>query len=109
MSEPLYPAYLPTRADGYSKPVPVPEFEADEPGLRADPAKESLLRGATRVEKITPRVGTEIRGVQISELDKKGLDELALLAAERGVVVFVSNYVPDGGMSTDGHLERPEL
>jgi hypothetical protein len=88
-SEPLYSAYLPTRTDGYIAPIAVPAFDADEPGLRADPAKASLLKGAT-VENITPRIGTEIRGVQISSLGKEGLDELALLAAERGVVVFVS-------------------
>lgn len=92
-SEPLYPAYLPTRSDGYIAPIPVPLFEADEPGRRADPAKANLLKGATRVEKITPRVGTEIQGVQISQLDAKGLDELALLAAERGVVVFVRSLL----------------
>jgi sulfonate dioxygenase len=88
-SEPLYPAYLPTRSDGYNAPVAVPLFEAAEPGLRADPAKANLLKGATTAN-ITPRIGTEVRGVQISGLGKEGLDELALLAAERGVVVFVS-------------------
>jgi sulfonate dioxygenase len=88
-SEPLYPAYLPTRSDGYMAPVPVPLFDGDEPGLRADAAKTNLFKGG-RVENITPRVGTEIRGVQISQLDVAGLNELALLAAERGVVVFVS-------------------
>lgn len=96
-SEPLYPAYLPTRSDGYMAPVPVPLFDGDEPGLRADAAKTNLFKGG-RVENITPRVGTEIRGVQISQLDQKGLDELALLAAERGVVVFVSFMsISEGG------------
>ena len=87
-SEPLYPAYLPTRPDGFSAPVTLPLFEADEPGSRADPSKAALLKEAT-VTNITPRIGTEIRGVQISKLSKEGLDELALLAAERGVLVFV--------------------
>lgn len=90
-SEPLYPAYLPTRSDGYNAPVAVPLFEAEEPGLRANPAKANLLKGATTVD-ITPRIGTEVRGVQISALGREGLDELALLAAERGVVVFVSLF-----------------
>lgn len=89
-SEPLYPAYLPTRSDGYIKPVEVPFFEAEEPGNRADPSKPSLLKAGATVTKITPRIGTEIRGLQISQLSNEGLDELALLAAERGVVVFVS-------------------
>lgn len=88
-SAPLYPAYLPTRPDGFTQPVPVPPFKGTEPGRRADPAKPSLTKGAT-ITNITPRIGTEIRGVQISQLTVEGLDELALLAAERGVVVFVS-------------------
>jgi sulfonate dioxygenase len=88
-SKPLYPAYLPTRPDGPSVPIAVPFFEADEPARRANPAKPSLLKAGVTAINVTPRIGTEIRGVQISELSKEGLDELALLAAERGVVVFV--------------------
>jgi sulfonate dioxygenase len=33
-------------------------------------------------------VGTEVHGVQLSQLDGAGLDELALLAAQRGALVF---------------------
>ena len=91
-SEPLYPAYLPTRSDGYARPTNVASFEADEPGLRADPSKPSLLKSGAIVTHITPTIGTEIRGVQVSELGKEGLDEVALLAAERGVLVFVSLF-----------------
>lgn len=93
-TEPLYPAYLPTRSDGYIKPVQVPLFEGEEPGRRANPDKPALLKGATTTN-ITPRIGTEIRGVQISKLSNEGLDELALLAAERGVLVFVSILLCD--------------
>ena len=89
-SAPLYPAYLPTRSEGYATPHDVAPFEGDEPGLRADPSKPSLLKAGAAVTNITARIGTEIRGVQISELTKEGLDEVALLAAERGVLVFVS-------------------
>lgn len=88
-SEPLYPAYLPTRSDGYVSPEAVPLFEAEEPGNRANPSKPSLLKPGAAVTNITPRIGTEIRGLQITNLGKEGLDEVALLAAERGVVVFV--------------------
>ncbi|KAF5237241.1 hypothetical protein FAUST_6152 [Fusarium austroamericanum] len=104
-SEPLYPAYLPTRSDGYMAPVPVPLFDGDEPGLRADAAKTNLFKGG-RVENITPRVGTEIRGVQISQLDQKGLDELALLAAERGVVVFRDQDFKDIGFDRQKEIVR---
>lgn len=37
---------------------------------------------------LSPYVGTEIEGVQLSQLSKAGLDELALLAAKRGALVF---------------------
>lgn len=92
-SKPLYPAYLPTRPEGYAAPVPLPFFEAEEPGRGADPAKAALLKGGASLSSITPRIGTEIRGVQISQLSKEGLDEVALLAAERGVLVFVSSLL----------------
>ena len=62
-------------------------LEHDEPGLRADKAKPNLLKGAT-TKTLSPYIGTEIHGVQVSKLSKEGLDELALLTAERKVVVF---------------------
>jgi alpha-ketoglutarate-dependent taurine dioxygenase len=40
------------------------------------------------VTKLTPRIGTEIKGVQLSELTDIQKDELALLIAERGVGDF---------------------
>ena len=88
---PLYPHYLPVRPEGFTPTLDVPPFEAAEPGLRADPAKPDLLgaKGGASVLNITPRIGTEIRGVQLSALSKAGLDQVALLAAERGVLVFV--------------------
>ncbi|KAH8807725.1 putative alpha-ketoglutarate-dependent sulfonate dioxygenase [Xylogone sp. PMI_703] len=54
----------------------------------ADPEKKSLLSAATSVEDVTPYIGTEIKGVQLSQLTDAQKDELALLAAERGVVFF---------------------
>lgn len=88
-SEPLYPKYLPTRPEGFTEPHNIPFFEATEPGTRADPSKPSLLKTGASVSNITPRCGSEIRGVQISKLTPEGLDEVALLAAERGILVFV--------------------
>lgn len=88
-SEPLYLAYLPTRPDGYMPTLDVPQFEADEPGSRADPLKPAIFKVNAKITNITPRIGTEITGVQLSQLPPAGLDEVALLAAERGVLVFV--------------------
>ncbi|KAI9283274.1 hypothetical protein BY458DRAFT_486112 [Sporodiniella umbellata] len=64
------------------------EFEHHDPGHRADPNKASLLKGATKVFDVTPHIGTEIHGVQLSQLTSQQKDDLALLVAERGVVFF---------------------
>jgi sulfonate dioxygenase len=61
--------------------------EADRAAF-ADPAKKSLLEAATKITKLTPYIGTHLEGVQLSKLTDAQKDELALLAAERGVVFF---------------------
>lgn len=48
----------------------------------ADPAKASLLGLATAAEEVTPYIGTELKGVQLSKLTDQQKDELALLVAE---------------------------
>ncbi|KAG5640779.1 hypothetical protein DXG03_007233 [Asterophora parasitica] len=83
---PLYPFYYP-RFDINEKFPPIEIFEFTEPGTRADPAKPNLLANAT-VTDISPYIGTEVTGVQISQLTKEGLDELALYTAERKVLLF---------------------
>ncbi|KAH7061652.1 hypothetical protein BKA63DRAFT_573365 [Paraphoma chrysanthemicola] len=47
----------------------------------------SLLSEATRTD-LNASIGTQLSGVQLSTLDQQQLDELALLVAERGVVIF---------------------
>lgn len=64
----------------------LPEFS--DPGLRADPAKPNLLKPGVQVKQISPFLGAEVRGVQLSGLNSAGLDELALLVAEKKVVAF---------------------
>lgn len=59
-----------------------------DPGSRADPKKPHLLNKAVTIKTVSPYLGTKIKGVQISELTKEGLDELALYAAERKVLIF---------------------
>lgn len=63
-------------------------FEHTDPGHKADPEKKSLLEPATSVRELTPHIGTEIRGVQLHELNDQQKNDLALLVAERGVVFF---------------------
>lgn len=47
----------------------------------ADPTKTSLLENAT-AEDVTPYIGTELKGIQLSSLSDAQKDELALLVAE---------------------------
>ncbi|EXJ66555.1 uncharacterized protein A1O5_10224 [Cladophialophora psammophila CBS 110553] len=68
---------------------PVKEFEpAPDRAIFADPDKKSLLAACKQVRKLTPYVGTELVGIQLSQLTDAQKDELALLVAERGVVFF---------------------
>ena len=62
---------------------PLEEFEpARDRAFFADPKKASLLSKASSVQEITPYIGTELKGVQISQLTDAEKDELALLVAE---------------------------
>lgn len=63
-------------------------IEHTDPGTRADPNKPHLLTANTTLTHLSPYLGTEVKGVQLSQLTKEGLDELALLAAERKVLLF---------------------
>jgi sulfonate dioxygenase len=63
-------------------------FDFVDPGSRADPLKPNLLSTATKVTDLSPHCGTELLGVDLTALSLAALDELALLTAERGCVVF---------------------
>lgn len=83
-----YQAYLPVY-DNITKFPPTEPFEFHDRGLEADREKPNLLKAHGIIaKKLTPRVGTEIEGIQLSQLNDKQRNELALLIAERGVVVF---------------------
>lgn len=64
------------------------EFPYIERGKYADPEKNALFSAAKEVKHLTKHLGTEIIGMQLSELDDKQKNELALLVAERVVVFF---------------------
>ncbi|CZR68911.1 uncharacterized protein PAC_18812 [Phialocephala subalpina] len=53
----------------------------------ADPEKKALFSVAKPVD-LTESIGTELQGVQLSQLNGTQLDELAALVNERGVVFF---------------------
>lgn len=84
-----YAAFLPAW-DPKQKFDPLTFHEYHDPALRADPRFTNLLGKSKNevVRKITPKFGTEIDGIQLTSLDNAGKDELALLVAQRGVVIF---------------------
>jgi len=84
---PSYPLYYPY-FDVNEKFPPTEIFEFSDPGLRADPKKPNLLKANVQVEQISPFLGAVVKGVQVSQLSKEGLDELALFVAEKKVVAF---------------------
>lgn len=64
------------------------EYPYIERGKNADPEKKALFGAAKEVRHLTKHLGTEIVGLQLSDLNDQQKDELALLIAERVVVFF---------------------
>jgi sulfonate dioxygenase len=71
---------------------PLEPFEHVDPGSRVpDPLNNplsELLADSTRNVEMTPSIGTELEGVQLSRLDARQRDQLAVLVARRKVVVL---------------------
>ncbi|CAF3477589.1 unnamed protein product [Fusarium graminearum] len=82
-----YPNYLPTWNTDQVYP-PLEPFEHYEHGKDADPSFSNLLTSDSKVSHLTPTIGTEVEGVQLSSLSDAGKDELARYVAERKVVAF---------------------
>lgn len=124
-----YPDFLPTW-DTKEKYPPLKFHKYEDPALRADPNFPNLFpenkKHLINTRKVTPKMGTEIRGIQLTELSDSAKDELALLVAQRGVVLlrnqnmaekgaaYAANYGKHFGQlhihPTSGHPEHiPEL
>lgn len=82
-----YPNYLPTWNPEQKYP-PLKPFGHVEHGLNANPSFPELLPHGVQVTHLTPTIGTEVRGVQLSSLTDAGKDQLARYVAERKVVAF---------------------
>ncbi|KAJ5917148.1 hypothetical protein N7466_010702 [Penicillium verhagenii] len=82
-----YPNYLPTW-DPSEKYPPLEPFTHLDRGKDADPSFRDLLTEGSKIQKLTPTIGSEITGIQLSKLDPAGRDQLALLVAQRKVVAF---------------------
>ena len=68
---------------------PLEPFEHYDHGKDADPTFPDLLpKDKATVTHLTPTIGTEVRGIQLSKLNNAGKDQLARLVAERKVVAF---------------------
>ncbi|KAH7304685.1 hypothetical protein B0I35DRAFT_414266 [Stachybotrys elegans] len=82
-----YQKYLPTW-DPEQKYPPLPPFDHIDPGTQADPTYPDLLGDGVEISHLTPTIGSEVRGIQISSLTDAGKSQLARLVAERKVVAF---------------------
>ncbi|KAL3429970.1 hypothetical protein BDV09DRAFT_189650 [Aspergillus tetrazonus] len=90
-----YVAYLPYYTPGLQPPLQ--EFQHSDSGHRASATYANLLTDNVRALEITPNIGTELLGIQLSSLTSAQKDDLSLLAAERGVVVFRDQDFADIG------------
>ncbi|KAH7113976.1 TfdA family taurine catabolism dioxygenase TauD [Dactylonectria estremocensis] len=83
-----YQNYLPTW-NPEQKYLPLETFEHYDHGQGADPSYPDLLPEETsKLVHLTPTIGTEVSGIQLSKLSNSGKDQLALLVAKRKVVAF---------------------
>ncbi|KAB5540206.1 hypothetical protein GE09DRAFT_252051 [Coniochaeta sp. 2T2.1] len=83
-----YAHYLPTWNPEQKYP-PLEPFEHYEHGKDADTTFPNLLpKDSAKVTHLTPSIGTEVTGIQLSSLSNAGKDELARFVAERKVVAF---------------------
>ncbi|CAN8102080.1 unnamed protein product [Discula destructiva] len=82
-----YANYLPTWDPSQRFPPLVP-FEHVEHGIDADPSLKDLLTPGSEVVDLTPSIGSEVHGVQLSQLSDAGKGQLALYVAQRKVVAF---------------------
>lgn len=82
-----YTHYLPTWNPEQKYP-PLQPYEHHEHGKDADTTYPELLGAGVTVEELTPTIGSEVKGIQISKLSPAGKDQLARFVAERKVVAF---------------------
>ncbi|CAY68806.1 Fe(II)-dependent sulfonate/alpha-ketoglutarate dioxygenase, involved in sulfonate catabolism for use [Komagataella phaffii GS115] len=88
-AESKYPQWLPTW-DPKLRFDDEPRFSHVDRGFFADPELKRLFPqgGDHKLKNLTPKLGTEVEGVQLSQLTPEQKDDLALFVAQRGVVVF---------------------
>ncbi|OJK01735.1 hypothetical protein ASPACDRAFT_25643 [Aspergillus aculeatus ATCC 16872] len=81
-------------------------------GLSSSPNKQDLLSAATEIIHLTPEIGTELTGLQLTQLTDVQKNDLARLVAERGVVFFrdqnmdVHEQIAFGAYFGDLHIHQ---
>lgn len=55
---------------------PLEELEVTERANFADPEKKALFAAASKVQHLTPAIGTEIHGIDLRQLTNEQKDEL---------------------------------
>ncbi|PVH16668.1 uncharacterized protein CXQ87_004964 [Candidozyma duobushaemuli] len=76
-----------------------PDHVKNDKGHLGDPTFKNLFKAGSKIEKfdLSPNLGTEIDGVQLSELDDAGRNDLALFLETRGLAVFRNQDFRDKG------------
>ncbi|KAF6042227.1 Taurine catabolism dioxygenase TauD, TfdA family protein [Candida parapsilosis] len=85
----LYPEYLPTWNPNQKFP-PYKFQEYHDKGLQGDKNYKNLFSQDKdyQVKRMTPKLGSVVEGIQLSQLDDAAKNDLARLISDRGVVVF---------------------
>lgn len=97
-----YPEFLhrtsPEKAGTYVN-EPNPDHVKNDKGHLGDPTFKNLFPEGTKVEQfdLSPNFGTEIEGIQLSELNDAAKNDLALLIEKRGLLVFRKQDLRDKG------------
>lgn len=64
-------------------------FKHIDRGFFADPSFKSLTQNKNvKVKEVTPKLGLEVDGIQLSQLTDQQKDDLALLVEQKGVIAF---------------------
>lgn len=76
-----------------------PDHVKNDKGHLGDPTFKNLFKAGLKFEKfdLSPNLGTEIDGIQLSELDDAGKNDLALFLETRGLAVFRNQDFRDKG------------
>lgn len=95
-----YPQYLArTKAEDENKynRHENPDHIKNDKGHLGDASFKNLFNAKTKTEDLSPNFGTEIDGVQLSELTDEGKNDLALFLETRGLAVFRNQDFRDKG------------